>query len=60
MVSDRTFVRELDLHSATVIATVMAQTVALDHYSSMVHELLMLFEVGLLIATCSAVDPMAL
>ena len=41
--NDLTILRELDLHSATVISTVMAQTVALDHYSNMVDEMLEIF-----------------
>ena len=38
--NDLTVLRELDLHSATVISTVMAQTVALDSYSVLVDKML--------------------
>mmetsp|Transcript_13605 Transcript_13605/g.26918 ORF Transcript_13605/g.26918 Transcript_13605/m.26918 type:complete len:309 (+) Transcript_13605:338-1264(+) len=41
--NDLTILRELDLHSATVIATVMAQTVALDHYEALTDEMLEVF-----------------
>jgi len=41
--NDMTILGELDLHSAIVISTVMAQTVALDHYSTIVDEMLDIF-----------------
>uniref|UniRef100_A0A7S2G731 DUF155 domain-containing protein n=1 Tax=Octactis speculum TaxID=3111310 RepID=A0A7S2G731_9STRA len=41
--NDLTILKELDFHSATVISTVMAQTVALDHYSALVDQMLEIF-----------------
>mmetsp|Transcript_41860 Transcript_41860/g.53927 ORF Transcript_41860/g.53927 Transcript_41860/m.53927 type:complete len:466 (+) Transcript_41860:126-1523(+) len=41
--NDLTILRELDFHSATVISTVMAQTVALDHFSMLVDQMLEIF-----------------
>ena len=43
LTNDVTILQDLDLQSTTVISTVMAQTVALDHYSNMVDEMLDIF-----------------